>query len=164
VFYDDPNRPNRYLLARELTSRPDATDVEVTHRAWQIPHLLFFCLYYDYLFSEFLQSWKHDVSDKQNEFFFCFCYCLSEWHLFLTGGSNCVVESLHCWKSESNHAFAIRTKKYPIATVSQTTRRASAGRAGGPGLWQNHPNYMVHMHPSLSLRPLTTAHESQIIR
>ncbi|CAL5045842.1 unnamed protein product [Urochloa decumbens] len=28
VFYDDPNRPNRYLLARELTSKPDATDVE----------------------------------------------------------------------------------------------------------------------------------------
>nr|ACF86051.1 unknown [Zea mays] len=28
VFYDDPNRPNRYLLARELTSRPDATDIE----------------------------------------------------------------------------------------------------------------------------------------
>ncbi|KAK3131594.1 hypothetical protein QOZ80_6AG0508560 [Eleusine coracana subsp. coracana] len=28
VFFDDPNRPNRYLLARELTSRPDATDVE----------------------------------------------------------------------------------------------------------------------------------------
>lgn len=32
VFYDDPNRPNRYLLARELTSRPDATDIEVRHR------------------------------------------------------------------------------------------------------------------------------------
>jgi len=28
VFYDDPSRPNRYLLARELTSRPDATDIE----------------------------------------------------------------------------------------------------------------------------------------
>ncbi|XP_062228032.1 uncharacterized protein LOC133926233 [Phragmites australis] len=28
VFYDDPKRPNRYLLARELTSRPDATDIE----------------------------------------------------------------------------------------------------------------------------------------
>jgi hypothetical protein len=29
-FYDDPNRPNRYLLARELTS--NATDIEVRHR------------------------------------------------------------------------------------------------------------------------------------
>uniref|UniRef100_J3MB84 DUF1995 domain-containing protein n=2 Tax=Oryza brachyantha TaxID=4533 RepID=J3MB84_ORYBR len=29
VFYDDPNRPNRYLLARELVSRPDATDIEI---------------------------------------------------------------------------------------------------------------------------------------
>ncbi|KAG8069641.1 hypothetical protein GUJ93_ZPchr0006g41686 [Zizania palustris] len=29
VFYDDPKRPNRYLLARELVSRPDATDVEI---------------------------------------------------------------------------------------------------------------------------------------
>ncbi|TVU12643.1 hypothetical protein EJB05_46294, partial [Eragrostis curvula] len=28
VFYDDPSRPNRYLLARELTTRPDATDVD----------------------------------------------------------------------------------------------------------------------------------------
>ena len=28
--------------------------------------------------------------------------------------------------------------------------------------WQNHPNYMAHMHLSLSLRPLTTAHESHI--
>jgi hypothetical protein len=37
VFYDDPNRPNRYLLARELTSRPDATDIEVRHRVTNIP-------------------------------------------------------------------------------------------------------------------------------
>ncbi|EAY99659.1 hypothetical protein OsI_21639 [Oryza sativa Indica Group] len=29
VFYDDPKRPNRYLLARELVSRPDATDIEI---------------------------------------------------------------------------------------------------------------------------------------
>uniref|UniRef100_A0ACD6AAE3 Uncharacterized protein n=1 Tax=Avena sativa TaxID=4498 RepID=A0ACD6AAE3_AVESA len=29
VFYDDPNRPNRYLLARESSSRPDATDIEI---------------------------------------------------------------------------------------------------------------------------------------
>ncbi|EMS47170.1 hypothetical protein TRIUR3_03042 [Triticum urartu] len=28
VFYDDPKRPNRYLLARESSSRPDATDIE----------------------------------------------------------------------------------------------------------------------------------------
>ena len=30
--------------------------------------------------------------------------------------------------------------------------------------WQNHPNYMAHMHLSLSLRPLIAAHESQITR
>lgn len=29
VFYDDPSRPNRYLLAREVSSRPDATDIEM---------------------------------------------------------------------------------------------------------------------------------------
>ncbi|KAG0498198.1 hypothetical protein HPP92_002889 [Vanilla planifolia] len=29
VFYDDPNRPNRYLLAKEQPSRPDATDIEI---------------------------------------------------------------------------------------------------------------------------------------
>ncbi|KAL0904022.1 hypothetical protein M5K25_026092 [Dendrobium thyrsiflorum] len=28
VFYDDVNRPNRYLLAKEQPSRPDATDIE----------------------------------------------------------------------------------------------------------------------------------------
>ncbi|XP_020100371.1 uncharacterized protein LOC109718522 isoform X3 [Ananas comosus] len=28
VFYDDVNRPNRYLLAKEQPDRPDATDVE----------------------------------------------------------------------------------------------------------------------------------------
>ena len=27
-------------------------------------------------------------------------------------------------------------------------------------MWQNHPNYLAHMHLSLSLRPLTAAHES----
>jgi len=32
----------------------------------------------------------------------------------------------------------------------------------GGELWQNHPNYMAYMHLSLSLRPLTTVHESQI--
>jgi len=31
-------------------------------------------------------------------------------------------------------------------------------------LLQNHPNYMAHMHLSLSLRPLTNAHESHITR
>ena len=29
VFYDDKDRPNRYLLAKELISRPDAEDLEV---------------------------------------------------------------------------------------------------------------------------------------
>lgn len=29
VFYDDVNRPNRYLLAKELPTRPDATEIEV---------------------------------------------------------------------------------------------------------------------------------------
>jgi hypothetical protein len=78
VFYDDPNRPNRYLLARELTSRPDATDIEVRHRYWQIPYLLFFLFIFDdYLFSEFLQSWKHDVSEKQNNFFASAAACLN---------------------------------------------------------------------------------------
>ena len=78
VFYDDPNRPNRYLLARELTSRPDATDIEVRHRYWQIPYLLFFLFIFDdYLFSESLQSWKHDVSEKQNNFFASAAACLN---------------------------------------------------------------------------------------
>ena len=31
MFYDDPKRPNRYLLARESSSRPDATNIEVIH-------------------------------------------------------------------------------------------------------------------------------------
>lgn len=30
VFYDDINRPNRYLLAKELPMRPDATEIEVS--------------------------------------------------------------------------------------------------------------------------------------
>lgn len=29
VFYDDPKRPNRYLLAKEQPSRPDATEIEL---------------------------------------------------------------------------------------------------------------------------------------
>ncbi|XP_072982262.1 uncharacterized protein [Typha latifolia] len=29
VFYDDADRPNRYLLAKEQPSRPDATDIEL---------------------------------------------------------------------------------------------------------------------------------------
>lgn len=29
VFYDDVNRPGRYLLAKEQPRRPDATDIEV---------------------------------------------------------------------------------------------------------------------------------------
>jgi len=29
-------------------------------------------------------------------------------------------------------------------------------------MWQKHPNYMVYVHLSLFLRPLTTIHESQI--
>ncbi|XAR52589.1 hypothetical protein NMG60_11020736 [Bertholletia excelsa] len=29
VFYDDKDRPNRYLLAKELISRPDAEDLEI---------------------------------------------------------------------------------------------------------------------------------------
>ncbi|KAL5566088.1 hypothetical protein UlMin_029252 [Ulmus minor] len=29
VFYDDKERPNRYLLAKELVSRPDAEDLEI---------------------------------------------------------------------------------------------------------------------------------------
>uniref|UniRef100_A0A453QN97 DUF1995 domain-containing protein n=1 Tax=Aegilops tauschii subsp. strangulata TaxID=200361 RepID=A0A453QN97_AEGTS len=33
VFYDDPKRPNRYLLARESSSRPDATDIETIEAA-----------------------------------------------------------------------------------------------------------------------------------
>ncbi|CAK9168031.1 unnamed protein product [Ilex paraguariensis] len=29
VFYDDKDRPNRYLLAKEMVSRPDAEDLEI---------------------------------------------------------------------------------------------------------------------------------------
>lgn len=29
VFYDDVNRPNRYLLAKEQPTRPDATEIEI---------------------------------------------------------------------------------------------------------------------------------------
>ncbi|XP_075657665.1 uncharacterized protein LOC142627685 [Castanea sativa] len=31
VFYDDKDRPNRYLLAKELISRPDAEDLEIIY-------------------------------------------------------------------------------------------------------------------------------------
>lgn len=30
VFYDDKDRPNRYLLAKEFISRPDAEELEVS--------------------------------------------------------------------------------------------------------------------------------------
>lgn len=30
VFYDDKDRPNRYLLAKEMVSRPDAEELEVS--------------------------------------------------------------------------------------------------------------------------------------
>ncbi|CAI9102228.1 OLC1v1000467C1 [Oldenlandia corymbosa var. corymbosa] len=32
VFYDDKDRPNRYLLAKELVSRPDAEELEIIFR------------------------------------------------------------------------------------------------------------------------------------
>lgn len=32
VFYDDKERPGRYLLAKELISRPDAEELEVSFR------------------------------------------------------------------------------------------------------------------------------------
>lgn len=31
MFYDDKDRPGRYLLAKELISRPDAGDLEVSY-------------------------------------------------------------------------------------------------------------------------------------
>ncbi|XP_030545541.1 uncharacterized protein LOC115751717 [Rhodamnia argentea] len=31
VFYDDKDRPNRYLLAKEMVSRPDAEDLEIIY-------------------------------------------------------------------------------------------------------------------------------------
>ncbi|KAJ6853033.1 uncharacterized protein M6B38_251865 [Iris pallida] len=45
VFYDDTNRPNRYLLAKEQPSRPDATEIElifgdVAEESEQPPNLL----------------------------------------------------------------------------------------------------------------------------
>ena len=30
MFYDDKDRPNRYLLAKEQISRPDAEELEVS--------------------------------------------------------------------------------------------------------------------------------------
>lgn len=30
VFYDDKDRPNRYLLAKEFIRRPDAEEIEVS--------------------------------------------------------------------------------------------------------------------------------------
>lgn len=30
MFFDDKDRPNRYLLAKELMRRPDAEDLEVS--------------------------------------------------------------------------------------------------------------------------------------
>lgn len=30
MFYDDKDRPNRYLLAKEFISRPNAEDLEVS--------------------------------------------------------------------------------------------------------------------------------------
>lgn len=32
MFYDDKDRPNRYLLAKELVSRPNADDLEVRYK------------------------------------------------------------------------------------------------------------------------------------
>lgn len=31
MFYDDKDRPNRYLLAKELIRRPDAEELEVSY-------------------------------------------------------------------------------------------------------------------------------------
>lgn len=31
VFYDDKDRPNRYLLAKELIRHPDAEELEVSY-------------------------------------------------------------------------------------------------------------------------------------
>ncbi|KAG0502452.1 hypothetical protein HPP92_002524, partial [Vanilla planifolia] len=44
-LYDDPNRPNRYLLAKEQPSRPDSTDIEeifatLTGKSEEAPSLL----------------------------------------------------------------------------------------------------------------------------
>lgn len=36
VFYDDKDRPNRYLLAEELIRRPDIEDLEV---GWLLSHV-----------------------------------------------------------------------------------------------------------------------------
>ena len=41
VFYDDVNRPNRYLLAKEQPTRPDATEIEVTMENCFSPFLVF---------------------------------------------------------------------------------------------------------------------------
>ena len=38
VFYDDKDRPNRYLLAKEFMTRPDAEELEV--RSFNLRHYL----------------------------------------------------------------------------------------------------------------------------
>lgn len=40
VFSDDKDRPNRYLLAKEYESRPDAEDIEVTSFNSKLPCLI----------------------------------------------------------------------------------------------------------------------------
>lgn len=37
VFYDDKDRPNRYLLAKEFISRPDAEELEVSGFSYRLP-------------------------------------------------------------------------------------------------------------------------------
>jgi hypothetical protein len=40
VFYDDKDRPNRYLLAQESVRRPDAEEIEVSYhqKVLKSPH------------------------------------------------------------------------------------------------------------------------------
>jgi hypothetical protein len=72
-----------------------------------------------------------------------------------------------CYRESYSHQISRKTvapeatffiflfSPFHLFTINVT--RASLGN-----LWQNHPNYMAHMHLSLPLRPLTAAHESHI--
>ena len=40
MFSDDKERPNRYLLAKEFESRPDAEDIEVNSFNSRLPYLI----------------------------------------------------------------------------------------------------------------------------
>lgn len=55
VFYDDKDRPNRYLLAKEQISRPEGADLEVSDCQNFHDHATLFRMVFEYLQVQSLQ-------------------------------------------------------------------------------------------------------------